>query len=180
MKKSLYILAGFSDRDFSWLLNAGKKQHIRAGTVLIHQGEHIGTLYLILEGRLAVTTSALKGEEIAELSTGEIVGEVSFLDASPPTATVTALEDCSVWAIPRSVLASKLLQDVDFASHFYQALAVFLADRLRKTVSQLGYSRDYQTDQELNAEDNQNLELLGSAEIAQMRLQWLLDALKKA
>lgn len=179
MKKALYILAGLSDRDFSWLLSVGKKQTIRAGTVLIRQNEPINTLYLLLEGALSVSTDLSAGGEIARLTRGEIVGEVSFLDARSPTATVTAIEDCVVWSIPRPVIAAKILQDVNFAAHFYQALAVFLADRLRSTIGQIGYSREYNSDKALNSEDHQTIELLGSPEIAKIRLDWLMNALKK-
>lgn len=178
MKKSLYILSELNDRDFDWLITEGRQRTIAAGTLLIHEGEQIDALYIILEGSMAVLVEALGGEEIAELSQGEVVGEMSFVDARPPSATVKALEDSIVWAIPRIQLRAKLLQDVGFASRFYQALATLLSDRLRGTVSRLGYSRYRQLNEGVESERNLNPEVLGNLELAKARLDWLLNQLR--
>lgn len=178
MKKVLYILAELSDRDFSWLITAGKRLQIPVGTTLIEEGKSINAVYIILNGSFAVCTEAMGGEEIARVSNGEILGEISFVDSRPPTATVKALENSTVWSVSRAQLSAKLLQDANFASHFYHALAMFLADRLRGTVSRLGYNqknnsddRDDQSDKDLNPD------FLRSLEIAQYRLDWMVHRL---
>jgi hypothetical protein len=43
-----------------------------------------------------------------------------------------------VLAVPRPLLAEKLVADPRFASRFYRAIATFLANRLRGTLKQLG------------------------------------------
>ncbi|HBB31614.1 MAG TPA: cyclic nucleotide-binding protein [Cyanobacteria bacterium UBA8803] len=180
MKKVLYILAELSDRDFSWLITAGKRLRIPAGTTLIEEGKSINALYIILDGSFAVSTEALGGGEIAQLTSGEVVGEISFVDSRPPTATVTALENSLVWAISRGQLSAKLLQDANFAAHFYHALAMFLADRLRVTVGRLGYSKAQHPNQDMEAttsDEDLNPDFLSSLEIAQYRLDWLLNRL---
>ena len=53
MKKALYMLAEFSDRDFDWLLSAGKRKKVTADSILIKQGEPTDALYLVLAGALA-------------------------------------------------------------------------------------------------------------------------------
>ncbi|MBE9177543.1 cyclic nucleotide-binding domain-containing protein [Oculatella sp. LEGE 06141] len=177
MKKALYMLAEFSDRDFEWLLTAGTKRDIAAGTTLIYEGIPTDALYIVLNGSLAVLVEAFGGEEIAQLHQGEVVGEMSLIDTRLPSATVKAAEDSIVWAIPRSQLTRKLGQDVAFAAHFYHAIAAFLSDRLRGTVSRLGYNKD-QPDSE---NDNDiNPDTLKSLELAQIRLDWLLTRLKEA
>jgi CRP/FNR family transcriptional regulator, cyclic AMP receptor protein len=175
MQKTLYILAEFSDRDFDWLLTAGRKRKVAAGTTLIQEGMSTDALYIVLDGTLAVLVEALGGEEVARLQYGEIVGEMSFVDSRPPSATVKAVEESLVWAISRLQLTNKLRQDVSFAANFYRAIAVFLSDRLRETVSRLGYNKD-----QPGAEDDINPEVLKSLEIAQIRLDWLLNRLKEA
>jgi CRP-like cAMP-binding protein len=177
MKKALYMLAEFSDRDFEWLLVAGRKKAISAGAALIREGEATDALYIVLEGSLAVSVDALGGDEIAKLRQGEVVGEMSFVDSRPPSATVRASEDSVVWSIPRSQLTAKLLQDVGFASHFYHAIAVFLSDRLRETVSRLGYHKDYDSDKDFDWDLNP--QVAGNLELAKARLDWLLKRLKE-
>ena len=95
MKKALYMLAAFSDRDFDWLLNAGRRKTVPIESVLIKQGESADALYLVLDGTLLVTANSdgqTTSEEIARLGPGEIVGEMSFVDARPPSATVRAAD----------------------------------------------------------------------------------------
>jgi CRP/FNR family cyclic AMP-dependent transcriptional regulator len=176
MKKALYLLAQFSDRDFEWLLREGKRVAIPSGTLLIREGEATDALYIVLDGALSVSVDALGEETIAELGSGELIGEMSFVDSRPPSATVKAIADSSVWAIPRFKLTAKLMQDVEFASHFYHAVAVFLSDRLRDTVSRLGYSKDSPP----NAAEDLNPQVIGSLELAKARLDWLLSRLKEA
>ncbi|WNZ22367.1 cyclic nucleotide-binding domain-containing protein [Leptolyngbya sp. NK1-12] len=175
MKKALYMLSEFSDRDFDWLMHAGKRKNVPAKEILIYEGEPTDAFYLVLQGTLAVSVEAMGGEEIARLGTGEIVGEMSFIDSRPPAATVKAVEDSLVWAIPRMKLAAKLLQDVEFACHFYHAIAVFLADRLRGTVSRLGYDKEHPPNDD---ESNVNPQVIDNLDLAKARLNWLLNRLR--
>ena len=77
--------------------------------------------------------------EIARLNTGEIVGEMSFVDARPPSATVKALDDSTVYALPRAVLNAKLATDLGFAARFYKALAIYLSSTVRERHRALGF-----------------------------------------
>jgi CRP-like cAMP-binding protein len=171
MKKSLYILAELSDRDFDWLVTSGKRKEVPAGTVLIREGQPTDALYLVLSGNLAVLAEALEGQELARLSAGEIVGEMSFIDTRPPSATVRAVEDSVLWTIARTQLAAKLSQDNAFAAHFYRAIAVFLSARLRETVGRLGGHQSSSNPEFIDLEHE------GSLELAKLRLDWLIKRL---
>ncbi|KAM3092738.1 cyclic nucleotide-binding domain-containing protein [Phormidesmis sp. 146-35] len=138
MKKVLFILSELIDADIDWIVSIGTRQSISPKTVLIQEGQPVNTLYILLEGELSVSTGALGGREIARLGQGEIVGEMSFVDSRPPSATVRAAQASQVFAIPQVDLAEKLNLDVGFASRFYRAMAMFLSNRLRSTVGQLG------------------------------------------
>jgi len=141
MKKVLYLFSKFTDQDIDWLLAVGKRQDVGVDHVLIHEGEAVDTLYFTLAGQFKVTAS---GADIANIGAGEVVGELSFLDTRPPIASVTAVEDSTVMAVPVKRLNSKLKIDTGFASRFYFALGTMLADRMRDTVHKLalGTTRD--------------------------------------
>ena len=175
MEKVLFILGELDDDDIDWILETGKRKALPIGTVLIQQGQPIDAVYILLEGELSVTTTAAQGREIARLSTGEVVGEMSFIDTRSPSATVTAKTEALVLCIPQTQLAVKLKQDVGFASRFYRALAIFLSERLRLAVHLIGNSNPEPlklTDGDLTqaAKD--------SVAIAQTRLDWMLRRLK--
>lgn len=93
----------------------------------------------MLDGALEVTVAASGSAPIARLGAGEIIGEISLVDSRPPSATVSATQPSTVFAIDRARLYAKLEGDPWFAARFYRAVSVFLADRLRNTVVQLGY-----------------------------------------
>src|SRR5262249_37324155 len=135
-----------------WVLANSQNQRLAPGDVLIEQGKPIDALYILLDGVLVVATDAQPHEPIATLNPGEIVGEISFVDSRPPTATVKGSGNTVVLALPRPNLIEKLQQDTGFASRFYRALAVFLSHRLRETVSHLGYGKAQVAEDEIEGE----------------------------
>jgi CRP/FNR family cyclic AMP-dependent transcriptional regulator len=168
MRKALQLMNNLDDVDIEWMVDHGMRQLVRVGTVLIHEGEEIDSLYVVLDGRFSVCTAAMNGKEIAPLFSGEIVGEISFVHSGVPSASVIALQDSHVLNIPRRVLTEKLAGDTAFAARFYRALAAFLADRLRVTSSRFGYgSRQQDADQLDDSE-------LGEISLAAVRFNDLL------
>ena len=137
MKRVVFILGVLEDEDVDWLIESGQRLEIQPGDVLIREGEPCDQLFLILDGTLEVSVAALATATIAQLATGEVVGEMSFVDGQPPSATVTALQSSVVLAISCGQLRHKLQQDIWFASRFYRALAILLSSRLRSTVKHL-------------------------------------------
>jgi CRP-like cAMP-binding protein len=128
-----------SDDDIEWMIANGTPQQLAAGDVVIREGQPIEALYIVLDGALAVAAAASGDAMIARLGAGEIIGEISLVDSRPPSATVRATQPSTVLAIDRARLYAKLERDPWFAARFYRAVSVFLADRLRNTVVQLGY-----------------------------------------
>lgn len=141
MRKALYLMGILDDGDVEWLGKNGTTKYVSSGTVLIHEGRPIEDIYVVLDGKLSVLVKAVGNKEIAVLLAGEIVGEMSFVDSRPPSASVVAAQDSHLLVIPRSILTSKLNKDDAFAARFYKAVAILLADRLRKTVSHFGYGK---------------------------------------
>jgi CRP/FNR family transcriptional regulator, cyclic AMP receptor protein len=139
MRKALHLLGILDDVDIDWLASNGILRHVSAGTTLIHEKKPIDSLYLLLEGQLSITVGGTAGKQIATLFPGEIVGEISFVDTRPPSASVMAIQDSQLLALARDALSDKLAKDQAFAARFYRAIATFLADRLYVTVGRYGY-----------------------------------------
>ena len=172
MRKALFFLGILNDSDLDWMIAQGTKKDIPAGSILIHEGRPLDSVFIILDGRLAVSTSSVVGKDIASLMCGEIVGEMSFLDSRPPSASVRAVEKCSVLAISKKRLSDKLENDSAFAARFYRALGVFLSDRLRATVGLLGYGKGQKLDDKEFA-DEIDPETLDKVALAGARFDWL-------
>lgn len=196
LKKVLFVLGQLNDSDIDWLIRAGSKEKVAAGTILVHQGRPVDALHMLLDGTMTVSvcdapitplhrTFAEKKcepgtvkQEVARLSSGEIVGEVSFLDNQYASAFVTCLEDCQVLSLSRSQLVAKLKIDVSFAARFYRAIAAIVEDRLRSTIIRLTHGkRTYNTNRTLDAEleeDEIELCVLENTDIAGARFDWIL------
>jgi CRP/FNR family cyclic AMP-dependent transcriptional regulator len=130
MRKILYIFGLLTDRDVQWMAQVGIRRFLSDGDVVIREGERADSLIFLLEGELLVATRQLG--QIARLGVGEVVGEMSLVDSAPPSATITARGDGLALFLDKTRLMHKLGHDEGFASRFYRALAVFLADRLRE------------------------------------------------
>ena len=131
MRKVLFIFGQLTDADVAWLAKSGRRKRVAKGTVLIQQGVAVQSLYIVLEGELSVLHGRTK-TELARLGSGEVAGEMSFVDSRPPSATVVAHSDAVVFHIPTKVLGDALTTTPAFAARFYKAVATFLSDRLRK------------------------------------------------
>jgi CRP/FNR family cyclic AMP-dependent transcriptional regulator len=138
MRKALYLLGQLDDLDIEWMIEYGRRESIPRGHAIITQAQQIDSLYVILTGRFIVVNERDDARELARLGSGEIVGEMSFVDAAPPSATVKADEESTVLALPRASLKRKLQGDPAFAARFYRAVAMFLSDRLRATSAGAG------------------------------------------
>ncbi|MGC1395155.1 MAG: cyclic nucleotide-binding domain-containing protein [Coleofasciculaceae cyanobacterium] len=179
MKKVFFLLGELDDDDIDWMISTGRREEIVAGTVLIQEGEAIDTLHILLEGTLAVSVAALEGKTIARLTSGAVVGEMSFADARPPSATVQAVENSLVLSIPRHQLVEKLRKDEGFASRFYRAIAIFLSTRLRGTVRYLGYAKGQLLNED-SGSDDLSPEMLDNMPLAKARFDWLLRRLRSS
>lgn len=137
MRRIFYLLGVLNDDDVDWLSQNGSVVATEPGFTLIHAGNRIDQLYIVLDGKMDVRSST--GQAIATLYPGDVIGEMSFVDSRPPSATVVAVVPSLVLAIQRSDLEDKLQRDVEFSARFYFAIARFLADRLYVSMGRFGY-----------------------------------------
>jgi CRP/FNR family transcriptional regulator, cyclic AMP receptor protein len=174
MRKALYILGILDDEDANWLTSNGKARRISAGTAIIRQGVPSNSVFILIDGKLLVHAATI---EIAQLFAGEIVGEISFVDSRPPSATVTAATDSQVLEIDKAVLRNKLQKDLGFASRFYLSLATFLADRLRVSTARLSEARGGQSADLEEDLDELPTEMLENTALASARFDMIVKRL---
>jgi CRP/FNR family transcriptional regulator, cyclic AMP receptor protein len=177
-KKALFILSQLNNDDINWIVQKGKKEILEPDVIVIHEGRQIDALYIVLKGALRVLLDAEGTKELAKIVTGELVGEVSFIDARPPLATVKTLEKTELLAIPRRQLLIKLDHDMGFASRFYHGISLCLADRMRGTIRHIEYGRNIELEQpELEREDI-NPNVIENLALAQAKFNWLMENIR--
>ena len=116
--------------DRQWLLERGEQKEFFEKDILIEEGKTIDSIYILINGSLAVSINSRK---LAEIPEGEVVGEISFIRKSEASATVKAQETSLVWSIPGDLLTEKIETDANFGCRFYHALSNILADRLAQS-----------------------------------------------
>ncbi|HTL56218.1 MAG TPA: cyclic nucleotide-binding domain-containing protein [Candidatus Limnocylindrales bacterium] len=171
MRKVLFLFGELNDADVDWLIGNGSSERVSKGSVLVDEGRPIRALYIVLDGSFEVL---LSHAALGRMGAGEILGEISFVDSRPPTTTVRALTDATVFALPRDLLALKLKGDPGFASRFYRALAMFLSHRLRVLTLKFAEPKNVTGPEPETALDQ---EVLSSVYLAGKRFERLLKQL---
>jgi len=111
------------------------KRKYAKGQVVFHKGDESGGLYIVKTGRVKVFLPSTQGEEIilAILSSGEIIGELSLLDNTKRSATISVIEDCEVLYLSRNDFLNFLATDFDAVLNLFS----MITKRLRDTNDQL-------------------------------------------
>lgn len=96
---------------------------------LMREGEESKKMYWLQSGQMVVVKSR-KYEEVVlgHIYSGELVGEMSFLDGEPRSASVKALIECELIEIPQDAF-TKIVQS---QPKWFQTLLKTLCERLRK------------------------------------------------
>ena len=97
--------------------------------VLLREGERSHSMFWVQNGQLVVTKK--RGSEevlLGHVYSGELVGEISFLDSEARSATVKAVSECDLIEIPKETL------DKVFSTQpkWLEILVKTLGERLRK------------------------------------------------
>ena len=135
---ALDIFQQLRQEDIHWMLATAELKTISANGVLVREDDPSETIFFIADGLFEVYvyggSSRLK---VGQLGPGEIIGEISWLDRKPISATVRAVETSSVLALSIAALERKLAADPGLAARLFRAIATLTAERLRTTTSQV-------------------------------------------
>ena len=118
-------LTAFSPGDFRRLMKIATWQTLDAPLQLTEQGRHADALYYIVSGGATVNKS---GKEI-EVGDNVLIGEISFTQDIPTTASVEAHEGSVLISWPAKKL-HKLLKRSSLKASFDAVLAHDLAEKL--------------------------------------------------
>lgn len=105
-------------------------KHLKKGDALMKEGDMSNSMYWVQSGTLRLFKK--KGQGFIELGvvhSGEVVGEMSFLDNQPRSASVEALQPCDIVEIPRG----KFDEFINAQPTWMKSLIQTLVKRLRTT-----------------------------------------------
>jgi len=97
--------------------------------VIVKEGQAGVMMYVVLEGRLAVS---IRGKLVERIGAGGVFGEMALVERTPRLATVTSETDCGLLAFGRNTLLDLIKASPDFAVSLLGAVsdrARFIASR---------------------------------------------------
>jgi CRP/FNR family cyclic AMP-dependent transcriptional regulator len=118
------LFARLDDAGQQALLALLTRQAVAANEPVFWFGDHGDTMYVVEQGRVAVTAPDVHGDHVLldTLGPGGIFGELSLLDGGPRSATVRAVSDCALLALKRDAFHAFLRQRPDVAIDVLQIL----------------------------------------------------------
>ena len=120
---TLGIFEGASEASLERIAALVERIDVPAGTVVIREGDSPDNLYIALDGSLSVSIADC---EVGTLGADDWFGEIGLFDQRPRTATVTVVDDATLWCIPGETFLAVL----EHAGSAPSALLDGIADRL--------------------------------------------------
>jgi CRP/FNR family transcriptional regulator, cyclic AMP receptor protein len=131
---------GWTAEDWRELLRFTGLRRVGAADALIRRGDPDRTLYFVLRGDLEVVIHSGDGLSMGPLTrvgAGSVLGEQSFFDGNPRSATVWAVDECEVAAMTPEQYTAFAAARPELARELLFALGCILAIRLRRTTAKV-------------------------------------------
>ena len=110
------LFEGLSDEELQQLVDMAEPVSLRAGEILIKQGDLGDTAYVVISGEFEIQKQT--GQSVIKIdmrTPGDVVGEMALLSRAPRNATVIAKTDTETLCIPKEAF-EKLLASSTTAS----------------------------------------------------------------
>lgn len=106
-------------------------RNFKQGETIFEVGDAGAEVYIVRTGRVEIYVETADGERVVlgENERGDVIGELSFLDGGPRTATAIAVEDTQMLSLHRE----RLLEFIDEHPHAALDLLTVVGRRLRTT-----------------------------------------------
>ena len=76
-------------------------QTLKSGQLLFKEGDVSRSIFVVKKGAISIRKAKGTGYiEVAKISTNQVIGELSFFDRAPRSATAMAITDVEVQEIP--------------------------------------------------------------------------------
>lgn len=129
-------LPHWNEEQWHKLLSHTSPRPFRGSEVVIQRGATDRTLYLVTAGSLEVGVTQVDGvsmTSLARISAGSVLGEQSFFDGQPRSASVWAVTDGTLLLLPFDAFTQFGEMEPALARDFLFAMARVLSIRLRNT-----------------------------------------------
>ncbi len=129
-------LSGINEEETEQLMALAQLQKYKGGDIIIPEMTRSRDLYFLSKGAVSVSMlmpfEGRRQEVIDTVHAGDIIGEVSFVDGSPRSATVKAEEESELYFYPFAELNAFLEEQPRVGYHLMKALAKTISAKMRQ------------------------------------------------
>ncbi|MGI8550750.1 MAG: Crp/Fnr family transcriptional regulator [Dehalococcoidia bacterium] len=132
--EDLILLPDLDDHDWGKILAHTVRVRFRAREIVIQHGEAERALYIVAAGSLSVLlpeSESHRQKDLAVIESGSVLGEVSFFDGAPRSASVRALTDGELIRLSFESFEVLAAREPALARSLIFDLGRILANRLR-------------------------------------------------
>ncbi|MBI2345572.1 MAG: cyclic nucleotide-binding domain-containing protein [Deltaproteobacteria bacterium] len=133
------MLAEMNPAEQTAFMSAVREERVGANAPIVGEGEVGTSLYLIIEGAVAVTKAVGEGrvELLNVLTQGDYFGEMALLTGSARSASVVALEPVRLLVVEAAAFARFLAEQPAAGARLFRRFAVTMSERLRDCTEKL-------------------------------------------
>jgi len=123
--RGIALLEGVSAERLEALARSCAWRNSRAGQRILSRAAADRDVYLIVSGRVRVTTYSATGRQVTfrDIGAGELFGEVAAIDGMPRSADVLALESTLTASLPPAAFRELLHEEPEVAERVLRRLA---------------------------------------------------------
>jgi CRP/FNR family transcriptional regulator, cyclic AMP receptor protein len=120
-------LGEYIGRDGAGILaaRAANERRLKDNEFLYRKGETTGSFFIVTEGRLAIVREGTTGHKeiiLHVLEKGDLVGELSFIDETPHTLSVSALGEAAVLCFNADDIQPLITEQPELIYNFMRAV----------------------------------------------------------
>jgi len=138
--KGLPFFEGLGDGELRKIARLFNQKLFRAAEKVFNKGDVGNEAYVVMRGQVDILLEP-DTEPIAQFGSGQIFGELAFLDNSPRTATAVAMQPSILLVIQRGAFNALTQREPHLGMVVMRNIALELSNRLRKTNLALSQER---------------------------------------
>lgn len=129
----LALFRGFDKDSLALVAGLADLRTVEAGVTFLSQGEKGKSMFVILEGSVAINYRDASGKayEVARVEAGDFFGEVALMDQGIRCADVVTLDHCRMVEISHSDITVMAMGNTSVALKLFISIARTLVDRAR-------------------------------------------------
>ena len=130
------VFATFDPATVAQLAQRMVRRTFRRGEALFHQGDPGDSLYVLVEGSVAVVVSSENGDRmvLTTLVPPDVLGEIALLDGGPRSASAEAVEETVALVLSRAAFQELMREHPPFVDQLLRSLGA-LVRRLSEQAS---------------------------------------------